>query len=817
MKRQLKQVSAAIVIGLVACLLMVLWTPNLLERADYSGYDNSRVLKHLEALTGANMRGRMTGDTGNEAAMDYIETAFKSYGLEPWSETFGYRQPYEVMVPLIELSPELEIHLSNGEVKRYAPYEDYRLYTAGEAGTANYEGEALFVGRYPFKVPQAQLKGRVVVLASIEFSKQIQDYLAESEAAGALVYFDSAYAMPAQESWRMKSTSTRNKQGKTIPIAAISKEMYRDFRDLAAEQPIEITSTFEKGSVFGIVENLSWHCDIDFPIVKTANILGVIPGKSDSVLMVTAHLDHVGQADETGYFPGALDNGSGTAMMLELARLSSLQQAKPDKTLVFVAWNGEEVGITGSAHYVNVPAFPLEQTTVLNLDMIGGINGKKLSIGGITDQDRVLASRMSQYVEALGFETEYSYGGGSDNQSFSAVEVPAIIFNQGFDNYHTQLDDMANIDPKILEDNGKVLSAILESESYKGLSLDYLTQKERLLAALFLVLLLSVYLLERLYRDELLGVKAANALEGIYYHTLTQMVKRILGFATSLLMLLFLLGVITHLPKDFDWIIRKGDVLTNFLPGLTLEKMVLYYRSLLTEGFGTTFRGSSTLSILTSAFSNSGKLLLFSLLLSVPLGILKGLYDVYGGKKRRGLRALSSLLLISIPDILWIMLAFFLTVQIGQMDLPIPWLKAAYLRKWMMPLLTLSILPVIYISRITLVAAEHELGKFYVRALRAKGLSKLRMFTHHLLRPVLIKVFESLASVTTIMISNLIMIEFLFDYKGIVNAITVYSKNDDTHTFVGLVLSLGVLFILCLGTFKVISFLINPRKQEVQS
>ena len=112
---------------------------------------------------------------------------------------------------------------------------------------------------------------------------------------------------------------------------------------------------------------------------NTQNICGYVEGKlyPDSFFVVGAHYDHLGRMGKQHYFPGANDNASGIALLLDLARHYNQPENQPDYSIAFLAFSGEEVGLLGSFHYVENPLFPLENIkTMINLDMVGtGENG----------------------------------------------------------------------------------------------------------------------------------------------------------------------------------------------------------------------------------------------------------------------------------------------------------------------------------------------------------------------------------------------------------------------------------------------------------
>lgn len=130
--------------------------------------------------------------------------------------------------------------------------------------------------------------------------------------------------------------------------------------------------------------------------VEAANVVGIVNG-SDPVLknetiVIGAHYDHLGRGGEGSLAPragdihhGADDNASGTAGLLELARIfASAEGPRPRRTIVFIAFSGEEEGLLGSNYYVNHPLKPLENTVaMINMDMIGRMKNNKLVVGGV--------------------------------------------------------------------------------------------------------------------------------------------------------------------------------------------------------------------------------------------------------------------------------------------------------------------------------------------------------------------------------------------------------------------------------------------------
>jgi Zn-dependent M28 family amino/carboxypeptidase len=225
------------------------------------------------------------------------------------------------------------------------------------------------------------------------------------------------------------------------------------------------------------------------------NVIGILEG-NDAVLkneaiVVGAHYDHLGKGGQgslavnsTEIHHGADDNASGTAALLELARRFA-KEKNNKRTIIFIAFGGEEEGLLGSKSYVNNPVFPLEKTVaMLNMDMVGRLNEKKLTVGGIgtasewknlvTEKNYVsrqmpetFIPRISAFAGAEYFSLQLNEEGfgPSDHSSFYGKQIPVLFFFTGtHGDYHKPTDtaDKINYDglAKITGYIGAIVNAI---------------------------------------------------------------------------------------------------------------------------------------------------------------------------------------------------------------------------------------------------------------------------------------------------------------------------------------------------------------------
>lgn len=192
--------------------------------------------------------------------------------------------------------------------------------------------------------------------------------------------------------------------------------------------------------------------------LRGKNVIGLLPGRDpvlrNQTVIVGAHYDHLGlgefgslDPDSTGrVHNGADDNASGTAMLIQIA--ARLEASPPARTVVFIGFSGEELGLLGSSYYVRQPIYPLATTiAMINLDMVGRLRNKRLIVYGsrTAKEFPALLDSLNWYA---GFDLK-ARGDGygpSDQSSFYAAGRPVLhIFTDLHEDYHRTTDDWAKI------------------------------------------------------------------------------------------------------------------------------------------------------------------------------------------------------------------------------------------------------------------------------------------------------------------------------------------------------------------------------------
>lgn len=229
---------------------------------------------------------------------------------------------------------------------------------------------------------------------------------------------------------------------------------------------------------------------------KTAfNVIGILPGNDpvlkNEAIVIGAHYDHLGRggagslaANSTEIHHGADDNASGTSAVIELARLFAGEK-KNKRTLIFIAFSGEEDGLFGSKFYVNDPVWPLDKTiAMINLDMVGRLNDNKLNVGGIgtsvewrslveaknVEQRHLVAASNAAAPVALTNAGQFQLAlnedgfGPSDHASFYDKQLPVLFFFTGTHvDYHKPSDTYEKINYSGLMKIANYVAAIVRS------------------------------------------------------------------------------------------------------------------------------------------------------------------------------------------------------------------------------------------------------------------------------------------------------------------------------------------------------------------
>jgi Peptidase family M28 len=455
------------------------------KKAQFDGQSAFLVVRALAADT---MLGRKSGEPGGRMAAEYIASKLKEWGLEPAGSNGGFYQDmtFEYYEP--EKGASLDI-LASGKKREFVYGEDWR--EQRYSGSGHFAADIVFVG-YGLSAPQKEyddysgvdVKGKLV-LFSTDTPKSLEDKLSEEAqfknrikaaqehgARGALT-FRSDTQTPGFLGYFRERLKKEAYKPDFVIISLETKIVDFVFKHLQTElrilfQQIETTSkpqSFDTG-VLSFV-NLGITYDEKRP---AQNVLAKISGADKSLkneyVILGAHMDHLG-IDMTGdVLNGADDNASGTAVVMEVARVLKLNRFRPKRTIIFALWAAEEEGLLGSKYYTENPLYPLDKTAAyINLDMEGHGTGRVNFRGAYYGPEvwEILKARLPQELMA-NINPGRGGPGGSDHTYFLSSGVPAFFVATDGPHFRTNRvgDVIDMIKPDILKAAGDVVEAAAE-------------------------------------------------------------------------------------------------------------------------------------------------------------------------------------------------------------------------------------------------------------------------------------------------------------------------------------------------------------------
>src|ERR1051325_4293330 len=382
----------------------------------------SRLQQDVSYLASDALDGRRTGTAGANDAARYIAGEFLRAGLVPGINATGTEKRRQMMARYLQSFPYvsgvsvggnnmLMIHL-NDAFNSYEVGKDW-MPLAISANSTQQLLPAILVG-YGITAPELnyndyanpKVAGRIAVALSGtpdgdnphgQFARyedvRWKAIAARNAGAKALI------VVARQENLaddRLSVLHYDNAGDVGIPVIGVSQKVARDLYGNNSFSDMEQATKSKSELAY---REVPWEIRLAAGVIRNEvpayNVIGVLEG-SDPVLkneniIIGAHYDHLGRGGDGSLAPqsaeihhGADDNASGTAGLIELARISSAQKPKLKRTLIFIAFSGEEEGLLGSNYYVNHPLAPLTNTVgMINMDMIGRMKDRKLIIGGV--------------------------------------------------------------------------------------------------------------------------------------------------------------------------------------------------------------------------------------------------------------------------------------------------------------------------------------------------------------------------------------------------------------------------------------------------
>lgn len=437
--------------------------------------DPQRYLNDIKVLTQPKMEGRGDGSKGLIRAEHVIADRYKTLGLEPAGEK-GYLQPF-IVTTGAKLKGKNHLAVQNGETKAALKLnQDYVPFSFSGSGAAS--AQLIFAG-FGATAPEfgyddyagLDVKDKIVVVLRYEpagfaaksgnqgitpHSRIITKAInARNHGAKGMILLNGKLGEGEEDLLtRFGSVSGPENVGLLLVQVknAVADGWFRAAGKTLKDAQDQINSATKPASfAFPDTVHATLAVDIENTHATVNNVLAYLPGKTDEYVILGAHYDHLGRGTFDSLapsligqiHPGADDNASGTAGVLELARLLAPLKGQLQRGILFESFAGEELGLLGSADWVKDPTKPLDKAVaMLNMDMIGRIKNDKVYIGGV-GTGTTLQQVLDQAHGDSSLKFEISQGGysSSDHTSFVTKRIPVLFFFSGLhSDYHKPSD-----------------------------------------------------------------------------------------------------------------------------------------------------------------------------------------------------------------------------------------------------------------------------------------------------------------------------------------------------------------------------------------
>jgi len=430
---------------------------------------------HVRFLSHDLLEGRGTGQRGGDLAAEYIATQFALYGLKPAGDKGTYMQK----VPMVGITPGADTRFSlvpsSGKVSDLKPLDEYVAYDQTQQSASGIDAEIVYVG-YGIEAPEynwddykgVDVKGKVLLMlvnqptddpklfhgkALTYYGRWTYKYeqAARKGAVGAILIHKTDMASYPWEVVRNSNSGEKSflKLDGTPKLKAASWIHLDVARNLASAAGLDLDKMMSdaRSRDFKPVPlhvRLSAHMTSKVRPFESNNVIAVLPGADaklkDEAILYTAHYDHFGiRPDMQGdnIFNGAMDNATGCAILLELARTFGQAAQKPRRSVFFSSVTAEEQGLLGSEYLGKHPPIPAGKISLdLNYDDVKPLGApQEVQVAG--------AERTSFYpvVQAMAAEFRFTIRPDarpeaghyyrSDHFSLARVGIPAFSINEG--------------------------------------------------------------------------------------------------------------------------------------------------------------------------------------------------------------------------------------------------------------------------------------------------------------------------------------------------------------------------------------------------
>ena len=413
----------------------------------YSSFTSSNVLSNIYVLSSDTLAGRLPGSTENSMTGEIIRNRFIDSGLTTLNDDGNYSQSFNTICPLItNTSPYLKIE-SNGEIEEELKYG------------------------VDFKEDMINFKNNTFTFSKLDKVNSYLSYMEVTCSDGQFLIY-----VPKDNNFLFRSSF---------------------FSDFAKDAVIMVSnSAFEKiSNSLNEGKEISIHIPFEEEEKTISNIVGVIKGSNPSLppFVLTAHYDHLGKDGLGNTYSGALDNASGASFLLELSRSLSTY-GKPERDIIFVALNAEEFGLLGSKAFAEANFFDIQDSKVINFDMIGSADYPISFMQGskFKNTNSELLSSLKELCESNNVSYEVLYEDSSDHASFNNLNIDAVSFcHSDKTRIHTPSDTIDYIDSDAIDVVYSIVDKEIKDCCYSVFTRFVYSSQSLLLISIILIILIA--------------------------------------------------------------------------------------------------------------------------------------------------------------------------------------------------------------------------------------------------------------------------------------------------------------------------------------
>lgn len=479
----------------------IAFSQNEVEKVSSSDITKEEIYEHVKYLASDKLEGRFPGTNGDILTRQYISKEFQRYGLIPKGDS-AFIQRFEFSTGVKEgKSNSAKFNTKSGVVE----LAESDFTPLGLSAPGKVSGELVFAG-YGINTPTldytdfkdavgnpVNVEGKVIVImryspttmnmqndkfAKFEDLRTKISLFKELKPAGVIVVTPPINSTSSNTDILMDANFEMTGQNSGIPVINVKRGIIEKILQQAGYDLSQIQS--------GINENIKPNCfeikdvtaefvvDLEKDIAKTGNVVGFLEGNDpvlkNEVIVIGAHFDHLGYGGQNSMYRGkeklihygADDNASGTTGVLEVAQKLASQKDKLKRSVLFVCFTAEELGLIGSSYFAKSDEFKKYNTVaMLNMDMVGRLNNDKLILNG-TGTSAYWVPEIEKLNKNYDFKISMNPEGfgPSDHSSFYAKDIPVLMF---FTDLHSDYHKPADTYDKINTDGQqKVLQFVYD-------------------------------------------------------------------------------------------------------------------------------------------------------------------------------------------------------------------------------------------------------------------------------------------------------------------------------------------------------------------